>query len=399
MDFRRAKRLTELPPYLFIEIDKIKKAALAAGVDLIDLGVGDPDRPTPAPLLRALAQASRVPAYHQYPLGAGLPDFRQAAARWFARRFHARVDPATEVLALIGSKEGIGHLPLAFVNPGDRVLCPDPAYPVYNAGTTFCSGLPVTMPLFARNDFLPDLGAIPASALRRCRLMWLNYPNNPTAATAPLAFFKEAVRFCRRHGIILAHDMAYSEIYYDNQRPHSVLEVPGAKDVAIEFHSLSKTFNMTGWRVGFAVGRPELISALGAVKGNLDSGVVSAIQAMAIAALDAPPELTRGIRETYRARRDLFVPGLQRLGFDVRLPKASFYVWAKVPAGKTSSGFCRELLQSAGIVATPGNGFGDAGEGYFRMTITAPEARLRLALRRLETLVRSTPVARPAAGR
>ena len=388
MKFELAARLSKLPPYLFIEIDKKKKAALAAGVDLVDLGVGDPDRPTPAPLLAALSRAAANPAYHQYPLGAGLPEFRKAAADWVEHRFGVKVEPATQVLALIGTKEGIGHLPLAFVNPGDRVLCPDPGYPVYHAGTVFSGGVPVRMPLLSQNDFLPDFGKIPAAQLKRARLMWLNYPNNPTAATAPLSFFAEAVRFCRKYGLILAHDMAYSEIYYDGARPPSIFEAPGAKDVAIEFHSLSKTYNMTGWRVGFAVARPELIAALAAVKGNLDSGVVSAIQAMAIAAFRAPAEMTDSIRRLYQARRDLFVPGLQALGFDVRLPKASFYVWVKVPKGKKSAAFCTELLEKAGIVATPGNGFGAAGEGYFRMTLTAPEERLKLALDRLAKLKR-----------
>ncbi len=294
--FARARRMTKLPPYLFIEIDKKKKAAQARGIDLVDLGVGDPDLPTPSVLLRELARASRNPAFHQYPLGSGLPAFRQAAARWFEARFGVGLDPATEVVALIGSKEGIGHFPVAFVDPGDVVLCPDPAYPVYRAGTIFSEGVPVEMPLRESNDFLPDLGRIPASALRRARLMWLNYPNNPTAATASLAFFKEAVRFCKKHGIILAHDMAYSEVYYDGERPPSILEVPGARDVAIEFHSLSKTFNMTGWRIGFAVGKADLVAGLASVKGNLDSGVVSAIQAMGIAALEAPASLTAGIR-------------------------------------------------------------------------------------------------------
>jgi LL-diaminopimelate aminotransferase len=388
MKVTRAQRLTKLPPYLFIEIDKKKKAAQAAGVDLVDLGVGDPDRPTPSVLLRSLAQASRDPAHHQYPLGSGLPAFRQAAARWFERRFGVRLDPASEVLALIGSKEGIGHLPVAFVSPRDRVLCPDPGYPVYNAGTLFSEGVPVRMPLLAKNDFLPDFGRIPRGALGRCRLMWLNYPNNPTAATASLDFFRDAVRFCKKHGIILAHDMAYSEIYYDGEAPPSVLQVPGAKDLAIEFHSLSKTFNMTGWRVGFAVGKPELVAGLAAVKGNLDSGVVSAIQVMGITALDSPPSLAASIRKIYQGRRDLFVHGLQRLGFELKAPKASFYVWVKVPRGHTSAGYCTMLLDKAGIVATPGNGFGAAGEGYFRMTITASEERLRLAIERLATLKR-----------
>jgi LL-diaminopimelate aminotransferase len=379
----QSKRLGKLPPYLFIELDKKKRAAQARGVDLVDLGIGDPDRPTPGILLRALAQASRKPAYHQYPLGAGMAEFRQAAASWFEARFGRAVDPAGQVLAVIGSKEGIGHLPLAVVNPGDRVLCPDPGYPVYSAGTIFAGAVPVSMPLKEKNAFLPDFGRLSAASMRRARLMWLNYPNNPTAATAPLEFFEEAVRFCKRHGLILAHDMAYSEIYYDGEAPHSIFEVPGAMDVGIEFHSLSKTFNMTGWRVGFAVGRREIVAALANLKGNLDSGVVSAIQAMATAALVAPSSLAAGIRRVYQRRRDTFVPRLQQMGVDVPLPKASFYVWARVPRRKTSAAFCAEVLDKAGIVITPGNGFGKAGEGYFRMTLTAPEDRLALALDRL----------------
>lgn len=380
----RAKRLKKLPPYLFIEIDKKKKAAQAKGVDLVDLGVGDPDLPTPPALIRALQGACADPGNHQYPLGSGRPLFRRAAAGWFAGRFGVKLDWEGEVLALIGTKEGIGHFPLAFVDPGDKVLCPDPAYPVYHAGTLFCGGIPVRMPLLKKNGFLPDFGRLTAGQLKRAKVLWLNYPNNPTSATAPLAFFKEAVAFCRRHGLILAHDMAYSEIYYDGKPPHSVLEVPGAKEVAIEFHSLSKTFNMTGWRVGFAVGRRELVAGLAAVKGNLDSGVVSAIQEMGIAALKAPASMTESIRGVYQRRRDLFVPGLRALGFEVELPGAAFYVWAGVPRGRQSAEFCAKLLEDAGIVATPGNGFGASGEGYFRMTLTAPEARLKLALGRLK---------------
>lgn len=385
--FEQATRLKKLPPYLFIEIDRKKKAALDAGVDLINLGVGDPDLPTPRVLLDSLAKVLRNPAYHQYPFGAGLLSFRQAAAKWFRKRFGVRLDPAGEVLALIGSKEGIGHFPLAFVNPGDRVLIPDPGYPVYNAGTLFCGGVSVPMPLLEKNGYLPDLGAIPRESLRRARVMWLNYPNNPTSATAPLSFFREAVAFCRKRGIILAHDMAYSEIYYDGQAPSSILEIPGARDVAVEFHSLSKTFNMTGWRIGFAVGRGELVAGLATVKENLDSGVVSAIQEMAITALKAPASLAEGVRRVYQQRRDYFVPALKGLGFRLRAPKAAFYVWSKVPQGKTSAHFCSELLDRAGIVATPGNGMGNAGEGYFRMTLTAPEARLRLAIQRLSKLM------------
>jgi LL-diaminopimelate aminotransferase len=381
-----SQRLKALPPYLFLEIDRKKKAAQDRGVDLIDLGVGDPDLPTPAPMLRSLAKASLNPAYHQYPLGQGLPSFRKTAADWFARRFGPRFDPQGEVLALIGSKEGIGHLPLAVMNPGQVGLIPDPGYPVYNAGTLFAGGEPVFMPLLEKNGYLPDYGKIPSAKLKRARVLWLNYPNNPTAATAPLSFFKETVAFCRKRGIILAHDMAYSEVYYDGHKPHSVMEVPGAREVAIEFHSLSKTFNMTGWRVGFAVGRRELVQALGSLKGNLDSGLVSAIQEMGITALKAPASLTAGIRKVYQQRRDAFIPGLRRAGIRVQAPQAAFYVWASAPKGESSASFCGRLLDQAGIVATPGNGFGPSGEGYFRMTLCAPKARLAQAVERIKAL-------------
>jgi len=383
VDFERSIALKKLPPYLFIEIDKKKKAARAAGVDLVHLGVGDPDTPTPKLLLKALAKASLKPENHQYPFGSGMPVFRDTVAAWFKKRFGVQLDAGTEVCATIGSKEAIGHFPLAFINPGDVVLCPDPGYPVYEASTNFVGGEIVRMPLLAENDFLPDLDAIPADKLKRAKMLWLNSPNNPTAAVAPLSYLVKVVAFCKKHSLILAHDMAYSEIYYDNKKPASVLEVPGAKDVAIEFHSLSKTFNMTGWRVGFAVGHPQLVGGLAAVKGNLDSGVVSAIQEMAIAALKAPASLSAKIRKTYVKRRALMVKALKAAGFDVRMPEAAFYLWIRVPKGFTSAQFCTELLEKCAIVATPGNGFGPSGEGYFRLTLTAPDARLKLAAKRL----------------
>lgn len=386
MEFEKSAALRSLPPYLFIEIDKKKKQALAAGVDLVDLGVGDPDRPTPAVLIRALQKASANAAYHQYPLGSGMASYRLAVAAWFKRRFKVALDPASEVVATIGSKEAIGHFPIAFVDPGDVVLCPDPGYPVYAAGTRFVGGIPVSMPLLRGNRFLPDFGAIDKKALKRAKLMWLNYPNNPTAATCDLTFFAKAVDFCRRHSIILAHDMAYSEVYEGAVKPPSVLQVAGAKDVAIEFHSLSKTFNMTGWRVGFAVGNASLVAGLASAKGNLDSGVVSAIQVMGAAALGAPASLAQSVRSVYTRRRQILVGGLKKAGFDVFPSRAAFYVWVRVPKGHSSASFCALLLDQAGVVATPGNGFGAAGEGYFRLTLTAPESRLKLAVQRLVAL-------------
>jgi len=386
LEFERSKALQSLPPYLFIEIDKKKKAAIAAGVDLVDLGVGDPDKPTPKVLLKALKKAADEPVYHQYPLGSGLPKFRKTAAAWFKKRFGVDLDPMSEVIATIGSKEAIGHFPIAFVNPGDVVLCPDPGYPVYAAGTRFVGGIPVFMPLLAKNNYLPDFDAIPADDLAKAKLMWLNYPNNPTAAVCDLAFFQKAVDFCKQHKIILAHDMAYSEVYEAGQKPPSILQVPGAKDVAIEFHSLSKTFNMTGWRVGFAVGNAQLVGGLASAKGNLDSGVVSAIQEMGITALKAPSSLAKGVRSVYAKRRKILVGGLKKAGFNVHPSKAAFYIWVQVPQGFSSASFCSLLLDQAGIIATPGNGFGAAGEGYFRLTLTAPEARLKLAVKRLSAL-------------
>ncbi len=383
MAFERSERLKKLPPYLFIEIDKKKKAAREAGVDLVDLGVGDPDRPTPKVLLTALAKASLKPENHQYPFGSGTKGFREGVVTWFKKRFGVLLDAATEVSATIGSKEAIGHFPLAFVNPGDVVLCPEPGYPVYEASTNFVGGEIVRMPLLAKNSFLPDFSAIPTEKLKKAKLMWLNYPNNPTAATATLAFFKEALDLCRQYGIILAHDMAYSEIYDGNQKPPSILQVPNAKEIAIEFHSLSKTFNMTGWRCGFAVGNASLVGGLSAAKGNLDSGVVSAIQEMSVAALKAPASLSKGIRQIYTRRRKIMIPALKKAGFEVHPATAAFYLWVKVPQGRSSAEFCAELLEKAGIVATPGNGFGPSGEGYFRLTLTAPDARLKEAARRL----------------
>jgi len=320
MNFEQPERLRVLPPYLFVEIDRKKKAAQERGVDVIDLGVGDPDLPTPRLILDALHAAAEDPANHNYPLGRGRKDFLLAAADWFERRFGVRPDPGEEMLCLIGSKEGIGHAPLAFINPGDAVLVPDPAYPVYYAATVFAGGQPVRLPLLRENGFKPDFKSLSEETARRAKVMFLNYPNNPTSACVDLAFLEELVAWCRKHEVILAHDMAYSEIYYDGERPPSVLQVPGAKDVAIEFHSMSKTFSMTGWRVGFAVGRKELVNALARLKGNLDSGTVSPILVASIAALQHAEVLIPPIVEVYRRRRDLFVAGLRQAGVQVDAP-------------------------------------------------------------------------------
>ncbi len=386
MDFSSSERLKQLPPYLFIEIDKKKKAAIERGVDIISLGIGDPDLPTPGFIIEALHQAAKDKANHQYPLGTGLPKFREAVAGWYGRRFGVQLDPKDEVVALIGSKEGIGHLPLAVLNPGDVCLVPSPGYPVYHAGTLFAGGVSHFMPLEEKNGFLPDLGAIPRDVLGKAKLIWINSPNNPTSVLAGKDFYAKLVEFAREHRLIVASDAAYTEVYYDGKRPSSFLEVPGAKEVGVEFHSLSKTYNMTGWRVGFAVGNKSVLKALADVKGNLDSGVFNPIQYAGIAALEAPDSVTEDIRKIYQERRDLFAEGLRKLGWKFQVPQAAFYLWVKVPNGMTSADWCGKLLDESGIVATPGNGFGREGEGYFRMTLTVDKPRLEEALRRLSKL-------------
>ncbi len=379
-----ADRIKSLPPYLFAAIDEMKRKAIERGVDIINLGVGDPDLPTPKPIIERLRQAVENPQHHQYPSYEGMLSFRQAVARWYQRRFNVSLDPKSEVLTLIGSKEGIGHVPLAFVNPGDLVLVPSPGYPVYPVATGFAGGTSHIMPLIRKNGFLPDLDAIPADVARRAKLMFLNSPNNPTSAVMTTSYFKKVVDFAREHRILVCHDAAYSEIFFDGKRPASFLEVDGAKDVGIEFHSLSKTFNMTGWRIGFAVGNRAAIAGLGKVKSNLDSGVFQAIQEAGIAALDLDEQVTADLRKTYQERRDVLVPELQKLGLEVETPTAAFYVWIGVPKGYTSSSFTAHLLEKAGIVTTPGNGFGEPGEGYIRMTITTSKERLAEAAERIK---------------
>ena len=382
-EFAVARRMTELPPYLFVEIDRKKREAVARGVDIINLGIGDPDIPTPAPIIRALTRAARDPANHRYPESEGLDRFRQAVADWYQRRFGVSLSAQREVLTLIGAKEGIGHFPLAVVNPGDVVLIPDPAYPVYRAGTIFAGGEPYVMPLRQENGFLPDLDAIPSTIRDRAKLMFINYPNNPTGAVASVEFYRQVVEFAARHNIIVAQDNTYSEICYSGYRPPSFLEAPGARDVGIEFHSLSKTFNMTGWRIGFAVGRAELIEALRQVKSNLDSGAFQAVQEAGIAALSMAETISERNSRTYERRRDVLVRGLRKIGLEVESPRATFYVWPHVPAGYNSASFVAALIERAGIVCTPGSGFGAEGEGYARFALTADVKRLREATSRL----------------
>ncbi|MBI4209392.1 MAG: LL-diaminopimelate aminotransferase [Deltaproteobacteria bacterium] len=381
-----ANRIQNLPPYLFAEIDRQKQELLQKGVDVIDLGVGDPDRPTPAFIIEALQRAAEDPKNHIYPSYSGMNSFREVAAQWCQRRFGVKLDSEREVITLIGSKEGIAHFPLGFINPGDLVLVPDPAYPVYSVATQFAGGRVYAMPLKKENGFLPDLEQIPKKVADEAKLLFLNYPNNPTSAVANREYFEEVVDFAKRHQIIVCHDAAYSEIYFDGERPPSFLEIPGAKEVGIEFHSLSKTFNMTGWRIGFATGHPDLIAALGKIKTNIDSGVFQAVQWAGIAALQSDGRCVEGMRGLYQKRRDVLAGELQRLGLDVYWPKASFYLWIGVPKKFDSMSFAALLLKEASIVATPGIGFGPSGEGYIRMTFTCEVDRLQEAVDRIQRL-------------
>jgi LL-diaminopimelate aminotransferase len=381
-----AERIRTLPPYLFAAIDEMKQKAIARGMDIINLGIGDPDLPTPSQIIEKLKEAAANPNNHQYPSYDGMLSFRTAVANWYQRRFGVTANPATEVLTLIGSKEGIGHVPLAFIDAGDLALVPSPGYPVYPVGVNFAGGSVHTMPLIKENNFLPDLDAIPKDVAHRAKLMFLNSPNNPTSVVAEKDFFKRVVDFAREHQIIVCHDAAYSEIYYDGKRPASFLEAEGAMDVGLEFHSLSKTFNMTGWRIGFAVGNKDVIAGLGKVKTNIDSGVFQAIQEAGITALESDDRLTEGLRKIYQERRDVLVGGLKALGLELDSPRAAFYVWIGVPKGFTSESFTAHLIEQAGIVTTPGNGFGDPGEGYIRMTVTTSKERLAEAVERMKKL-------------
>ncbi len=386
MKIEYANRIHQIPPYLFAEIDKKKAEMKKKGVDLIDLGVGDPDLPTPKPIVEQLKRASEDPRNHRYPSYEGMIEFRRAVAQWFEKRFHLTFDPETEILTLIGSKEGIAHLPLAFVNPGDYVLVPTPGYPVYRVSTLFAGGTPYFLPLLKENGFLPDLSEIPEEVAKKAKLLFLNYPNNPTAAVAERAFFEEVVAFAHRYQIVVCHDAAYSELAFEGYRPLSFFEVEGARELGIEFHSLSKTFNMTGWRIGFAVGNARIIGGLGRVKTNIDSGLFQAIQEAGLLALtqfDTPiPETI----QIYQRRRDLMVEGLKGIGLEVDAPKATFYLWVQIPEEYTSTQFATLLLEKAGIVVTPGNGFGEAGEGYIRIALTVGEPRLKEAIERLKKI-------------
>ncbi len=384
--FQAADRLKLIPPYLFKEIDEKKAQVRARGVDIIDLGVGDPDLPTPRFIVERMMEAVKDPATHRYPLYTGMSLFRASVARWYQRRFGVELDPDREVVTLIGSKEGIAHLPLGINNPEDLNLVPSPGYPVYQMGTLFAGGYCHFMPLTRENGFLPVFKDIPPLLARDARAFFFNYPNNPTAAVADLDFFRQVVDYCREHKIIAVHDAAYTELAFDGYRPPSFLESPGAKEVGIEFHSLSKTYNMTGWRLGMAVGNQDVLAALGKIKSNIDSGAFDAIQIAGVAALDSDQSCVAENCRILQERRDTLVGGLKQLGYDVDLPKATFYVWMATPPGMTSMSFAAHLLEQAGIVVIPGIGLGRPGEGYVRLALTVPKTRLEEALARLQKL-------------
>lgn len=383
-----SEKLKNLPPYLFTELDRLKKEAVDKGKDIIDFGIGDPDTPTPEYIIKGLNRAVADPKTHKYPGNFGLKELRLAIAKWYKERFNVNLNPDTEILPLIGSKEGISHIPLAFLNTGDIALVPDPCYPPYKSGTILAGGVPYLMPLLKENDFLPSLKDIDYQVCRRAKIMFLNYPNNPTSATAERNFFEEAVGFARDNNIIICHDAAYSEIAFDDYQPVSFLETEGAKEMGIEFHSLSKTYNMTGWRIGFAVGNEEIIKSLAKIKSHIDSGVFEAVQFAAIEALSDRKHL-KELNQTYKERRDVLIKGLNSIGWKVTAPKATFYVWADVPPGYTSMELSKTLLDKCALVITPGVGFGQNGEGFARFALTVSTARINEAIERIKQLHKS----------
>jgi LL-diaminopimelate aminotransferase len=379
-----ADRIRSLPPYLFAAIDAAKREAIERGREVIDLGVGDPDLPTPPIVIEALYKAGKNHENHQYPTTKGKISFRSAVADWYLKRFGVDLDPKSEVLTLIGSKEGLAHAPLAFINPGDLAFVPDPAYPVYKTAVSFAGGVPVQVPLKRENGFLPDLDSIDKNTAKKAKLIFLNYPNNPTASSADKSFFKELVDFAHEFDLMILHDNPYSEVYFD-EKPSSILEVDGAKDVAVEFNSLSKTYNMTGWRLGFVVGNPEIIAGIEKVKSNIDSGNFGAVQDAGTVALRGSEEFPDLMRDRYRRRADRLYRGLKGIGLELEKPKATFYLWAW--AGGSSIEFSKRLLDRTGIVATPGIGFGEYGEGYIRFSVTQPTSLIDLAVEKIEVML------------
>jgi LL-diaminopimelate aminotransferase len=378
-----ARRVENLPPYLFVEISKKIAEKRARGEEVISFGIGDPDIPTPPNVINKLIEAAKDPANHRYPESIGLPELREAIAEWYQNRFGVTLNPETEVVPLLGAKEGIAHAAFCFVNPGDTVLVPDPGYPVYAIGTELAGGHPHYLPLTARKKFLPDLTVIHPDVLQKAKLLWINYPNNPTGGIADIDFFSQVVDFAKKNDIAVCHDGPYTEVAFDGYKPVSFLQAPGAKDVGIEFHSFSKSYNMTGWRIGMAVGNAAMIKALATLKSNIDSGIPQAIQLMAIEALRGPQNCIQEHNNIYQRRRDLVVEGLNKMGLEAQVPKASLYVWAKVPPGYTSASFTASLLDQCGVVVTPGTGYGKSGEGFVRLSLTIPDASLIKGLSKL----------------
>jgi len=378
-----AKRLDRLPPYLFVEINQKIAELRAKGEEVINFAIGDPDLAAPSHVIAHMCQAARDPANHRYPETAGLPELRRAIAEWYERRFGVSLDADKEVLPLIGSKEGIGHIALCFIQPGDLALVPDPGYPPYSLGTILAGGEPYFMPLQEENDFLPDFEAIPAEVADKAKLMWLNYPNNPTGAIADLDFFEEAVRFAEQHALAICHDAPYTEVAFDGYKPPSFMQISGAKKIGVEFHSLSKTHHMTGWRIGMVVGNADMLDALFKVKSNLDSGIPRAIQYAAVEALRGSQKHIAGHNAVFQQRRDKLVKVLNEIGLKARIPRATFYIWAKIPQEYTSIDFARKLLDEAGIAVTPGTGYGKEGGGYIRFSLTVSDDRLEQGISRL----------------
>ena len=378
-----AKRVQDLPPYLFVGISKAIAKKKEQGIDVISFGIGDPDIPTPKKVLDRLKKATDIPAHHRYPESEGLPEFRKAVADFYKNRFGVDLDFNNEIINLIGAKEGIAHAPLCFIDPGDKALVPNPAYPVYEIGTMFAGGETVYVDLLEENNFLIDFTSIDTKLAKEAKMLWINYPNNPTGAIAHLDFFKEAVEFCKEFDIALMHDACYTEVTYDDYVAPSLLQVPEAKDISIEFHSLSKTANMTGWRVGTAVGNPDMINALMRVKSNIDSGLSQAIQEMGIEALSLSKKWLNANNETYKKRRDKVVATLKEIGLDANAPKATLYIWTRVPNGYTSASFTEKLLEEVNVVVTPGSGYGTAGEGFIRLSLTIPDEQIDEGLKRL----------------
>jgi LL-diaminopimelate aminotransferase len=382
---RISQRIEKLSPYLFAEITKKIAEKKAKGEDIVDFGIGDPDIPTPSPIIDKLCKAAKDPANHRYPESEGLPELRQAIANWYQQRFDVTLDPDKEVLPLIGSKEGIFHIAFCFIDFRDVALIPDPSYPVYPVSTTLAGGSPYYLPLTEENNFLPDLEAVPAHILKKAKLLWLSYPNNPTGATADLDFFERAVAFARHNKLAICHDGPYSEVAFDGYKPDSFLQAEGAKEVGVEFNSLSKAYNMTGWRIGMAVGNAEMIDALKKLKSNIDSGIPQAIQYAAIEALSGSQDCIEEHNAIYQRRRDLVIEVLNNMGLKAQTPRAGLYIWAKVPKGYSSMEFATDLLERVGVVVTPGTGYGQNGEGYIRLSLTIPDASLVKGLSKLAT--------------